>query len=257
MKPVTVLAVLTLASLVLGGAQLAWAADLAPAQAMIEKKAFAEAIPLLEEIVAVEPANSEAWCLLGDALSSRVNEVGLIQKMSVAKRGLAAYNRAVAADPRSISAHRALVQFHLQAPSFVGGRRSEAYGHANALAGLDAWQGNFWLIRLALDDDKPAEAFAACDRLLALEPERYRVLYQLGRTAAVAGDQLQRGADALRKALALEPGKDDPSLAHANLRLGQILEKQGDRTGAIAAYSTALRLDEKLTDAKTRLAKLR
>ena len=91
---------------------------------------------------------------------------------------------------------------------------------------------------------------AVCDALLKAEPGSYRALYQLGRMAALTGQQLERGAAALRQAVTLTPGEGDPARQHTYNRLGQILEAMGDVAGARAAYESALALDPKLEEAK-------
>jgi tetratricopeptide (TPR) repeat protein len=221
-------------------ASLSAAADLAPARALMAKKDFPAAIVALETITAAEPANSEAHLVLGNALAAQINAVGLLGKAGLAKRSLAAYERAAALDPRSIGARLALVQYYKGAPFFAGGSRSKAYASARELAALDTWEGNFWLMRLH-----------------QVEPASYRALYQLGRTVALTGQQLERGVASLRLALTLTPQKNDPPVPHAHHRLGQILETLGDRVGARDAYETALRLDPKLEDARKRLAQLK
>lgn len=233
------------------------AADLAPAQALLAKKEFPAAIAALETITAAEPANAEAHLALGNALSGQIGEVGLLSKAGLAKRSLAAYERAAALDARSVGARLALVQYYMQAPFFAGGSRDKAYASAKELVALDAWHGNFWLMRLYQEDRKPAEAFAACDALLQAEPGRYRALYQLGRMVALTRQQLERGAAALRQALTLTPGAGDPPRQHAYNRLGQILELLGDPAGARAAYESALALDPKLEEAKVGRARLK
>lgn len=173
-------------------------------------------------------------------------------KAGLAKRALAAYERAAALDARVV-----LVQVYSQAPFFAGGDRAEAYASARELAAPDAWRGNFRLMRMHLEDKEPAEAFKACEALLRAEPESYRALYQLGRMVALTGQQRERGVAALRRALTLTPGADDPKKENAYNRLGQILEASGDVAGARAAYDSALALDPKLEDAKARRAKLK
>ena len=235
----------------------AMAADLAPARAMLAKKDFPAAIAALETITAAEPTNAEAHLALGNALSGRIDEVGLMSKAGLAKRSLAAYERAAALDARSVGARLALVQYYMQAPFFAGGSREKAYASAKELVALDAWHGNFWLMRLYQEDKKPAEAFAACDALLQVEPGSYRALYQLGRMVALTGQQRERGVAALRQAVTLTPGAEDPARSHAYNRLGQILESMGDVAGARVAYDRAVELDPKLEDAKQRRAKLK
>lgn len=236
---------------------VAAAADLAPARALLAKKDFPAAIAVLEPITAAEPTNAEAHLALGNALSGRIDEVGLMSKAGLAKRSLAAYERAAGLDPRSVGARLALVQYYMQAPFFAGGSRDKAYAQAKELVALDAWHGNFWLMRLYQEDKRSAEALAACDALLQAEPGSYRALYQLGRMAALTGQQRERGAAALRQALTLTPGAEDPARQHAYNRLGQILEAMGDLAGARAAYDRAVELDPKLEEAKVGRARLK
>ena len=252
MKKIRSLLFLLLAPMLFAGA-----ADLAVAQALMAKKDYPAAIAALEVIVAASPQDAGAHLALGNALTARIGEVGLLSKGGLAKRSLAAYERAAALDTQNTDARVALVQFYTQAPFFAGGDRKKAYASARELAALDAWRGNFWLMRMHLEDKEQAEAFKACDALLRAEPESYRALYQLGRTVAVTGQQRERGATALRRALTLTPGADDPKKENAYNRLGQILEASGDVSGARAAYDGALALDPKLEDAKARRAKLK
>ncbi len=248
---------LRLLSLVALVASTAAAADLAPARALLAKKDFPAAVTALEVITQAEPANADAHHLLGNAVSGRIADSGLLGRARLAKRSLAAYERAAALDPRHVGARLALVQYYQQAPFIVGGSRAKAYTTARELAQLDAWHGNFWLMRLHLEDKQPAEAFAACDALLHAEPTSYRALYQLGRTVAMSGQHLARGAAALRQAVTLTPAPADPALQHAYHRLGQILAASGDLPAARAAFEQALVLDPKLAEAAQRLAQLK
>lgn len=233
------------------------AADLTAAKALLGKNDYASALALLEPITAAEPKNAEAQLVLGQVLTGRINEVGLLSKASMAKRSLAAYERAAELDPQSVGARLALVQYYMQAPFFAGGSREKAYATARELAGIDAWQGNFWLMRLHLEDKEPAAALVACDALLKAEPASYRALYQLGRTVALTGLQKERGVAALRQAVTLTPAAGDPGKEQAFNRLGQILEASGDSAGARAAYESAVALQPKMTEAVERLAALK
>ncbi len=239
----------------LGG--LARAADLTAARALREKKDFVGAIALLEPIATAEPKNAEVQLELGQALTGRMGSVGLLSKGGMAKRALAAYERAAELDPRSVGARVALIQYYMQAPFFAGGDRKKAYANARELATFDAWSGNFWLMRLHLEDKEPKAALAAGDALLKAEPASYRALYQLGRTVALTGLEKERGAAALRQAVTLTPAKGDPGREHAFFRLGQILEAAGDKAGARAAYAGAVAAEPKMKEAAERLESLK
>lgn len=233
------------------------AADVASARSLREKKDFAGAIALLEPMAKAEPKNAEVQLELGMALTGQLGNVGLIGKAGFAKRSLAAYERAAELDPRSVGARLALIQHYMQAPFFAGGDRKKAYATARELAVFDAWQGNFWLMRLHLEDREPKAALAACDALLKVEPASYRALYQLGRTVALTGLEKERGVAALRQAVALTPGKSDPGREHAFFRLGQILEAMGERIEARAAFENAVAINPKLAEAAERLEALK
>lgn len=232
-------------------------ADLAPARALIDKKDFAAAAEALEKIVAVEPDHLEAWLNLGDTLLSRVNKVGLLSKADMAKRGAAAFRKAAELDPKNVRARVSLIGYYAQAPFFVGGNRDKARAGARELVALDAFNGNLWLMRLALDDDRSAEALAACEAMLRAEPDSYRALCAHGQACAVTGQQLDPGAASLCRALSMAPEKNPSTRAAAFEWLGQILEKKGDAAGAVAAYESALQLAPQRAGVRERLAKLK
>jgi tetratricopeptide (TPR) repeat protein len=241
----------------LGFATAAEAADLTAARALREKKDFAGAIALLEPMALAKPKDAEVQLELGQALTGRIGQVGLMSKAGMAKRSLAAYERAAELDPRNVGARLALIQYYMQAPFFAGGDRAKAYATARELATFDAWQGNFWLMRLHLADREPKAALAACDALQKVEPASYRTLYQLGRTVALTGLEKERGVAALRQAVNMTPAANDPGRQHAFFRLGQILEAQGHQPEARSAFESAVVIDPKMQEAAERAAALK
>jgi tetratricopeptide (TPR) repeat protein len=80
--------------------------------------------------------------------------------------------------------------------------------------------------------------------------------YQIGRTSALSGLQLEEGIAALQKYLGMPHAVNDPQNKNAYHRLGQLYLKIGKKTEAKAALQAALKLDPKFADAKTELAKL-
>lgn len=238
-------------------ADLFAAADLAPARLLLAQKDYAGAADALEKIVSAEPDHAEAWLDLGDALSARINHVGLALKVGVARRSLAAYEKAAALDPRGLRARLSLIGYYSKAPFFVGGDREKAYRLASELASIDAFHGQHSLLLLALEDKHPDEAFAAGEAILRLEPDSYRALCAFGRASAFTGCELARGAAALRRACALPPDRDGPAPARACVWLARICEQQGDRAAAIAACEETLRLDPAQKEARELLASLR
>jgi tetratricopeptide (TPR) repeat protein len=125
-------------------------------------------------------------------------------------------------------------------------------------------------LRLAPDSAAPVNAlsaalasqrhwaigFAVWDSLLAIAPERLVVRYQIGRFAALSGEQLERGEQSLRAYLAASRPRNGPTHAVAHWYLGMLLEKQGDRSAARREYESGLALEPGNVDLKASLARL-
>lgn len=88
------------------------------------------------------------------------------------------------------------------------------------------------------------KAFEQFERMVKDHPEEGHALFQIGRTGALSGRRLDRAEQALRAYLKRTPRAGDPPHAVAHYRLGMVLEKRGDRVGAVAEYRAALGLDK-------------
>jgi tetratricopeptide (TPR) repeat protein len=101
------------------------------------------------------------------------------------------------------------------------------------------------------------DAFGTYDRQLKRKPGELGAHFQIGRAAALSGQNLDRGEQSLKLWLATPP-KDTRSVsfAGAHHRLGQIYEKKGRRDAARAEYEEALRINPKNEDARKSLAAL-
>lgn len=88
------------------------------------------------------------------------------------------------------------------------------------------------------------KAFDLFERLAKEHPEEGHALFQIGRTGALSGRRLDRAEQALRSYLKRPYRAGDPPLAVAHYRLGNVLEKRGDRVGAVTEYRAALGLEK-------------
>jgi tetratricopeptide (TPR) repeat protein len=192
------------------------------------------------------------------------------------------------ANPRSIEARDALVDFYSIAPGIMGGSDAKAREQAQAIAAMDAMRGHLALGRLAarakdtttcvremnaaiaaapdslrpywafakwyLNEKKWSQAFATMDRYLEKHPDDLYARYDIGRIAAESGLELERGDQAIRAFLAAPPrGVTPPVLSRAYLRLGQILDHRGQQAEARRAFEQALEIDPRNKDAKNAL----
>jgi tetratricopeptide (TPR) repeat protein len=249
-----------------------------------------KAIDWLERATKLGPGRSDAFLALGRAYARGAQEASLLRKTGLAKSAREAWEKAVALDPGNVEARGDLVTFHLMAPGFMGGSADEARRQADEIGKRDPVQGAVARATIAQQEKDTAgaerilqealtkspgnpalrrslgllyqsekkwdAAFGIYDAALAQDADAWEFLYQMGRTAALSGQRLERGAAALKRYLGHVPGPDQPPLANAHYRLGMVLEQQGNRVGARAEYQAALRLDPSLKDAKEALDKL-
>src|SRR4051794_36686613 len=248
------------------------------AQELVRREQYAAAMPLLEKCVAAEPGNSKFHQWLGRALGLQAAQNGIVSGALSVRRVKAELEKAIELDPLNLEARQDLAVMYRAAPGFLGGSNAKAdeqvrfiRRHDPALAtqlegdflfadkkydaALSAYQESerlhsrpMILVRISLAHQNRkdwTQAFAALDRALGMDASFPFALYQVGRTAALSGQQLDRGEKCLRTYIAMPVREDleNPSLAAAHFRLGNILEKKGDRPGALDEYQTALAID--------------
>ncbi|MDP9099656.1 MAG: hypothetical protein M3N48_11795 [Verrucomicrobiota bacterium] len=262
------------------------------AQELMRREQFAAAIPLFEKCVAAEPGNSKFHQWLGRALGLEAARNGIVSGAMSVRKVRAELEKAIELDPLNLEARQDIAIMYRALPGFLGGSNAKAADqiafirrHDPALAAqldgdflaadkkydaaLTAYNESAKLnpramieVRISLVHQQRKEwekSFAALERALSLDSNHPLALYQVGRTAALSGQQLDRGEKSLRTYIAL-PAREElenPSLAAAHFRLGNILEKKASPAGAREEYETALRVDPKQKLAREALAKLK
>ena len=218
----------------------------------------AKAAEYFEIAVAAAPSSGRHLQALGDAYGRGAQKAGLLSKLGLAKKCLAAYERAVALEPDNLDFRQSLFEYYRQAPGMAGGGADKAAAQAEAIKKLDAARGRIAFAMLFAGEKKYADAFAQFDAVLQENPDDYTALYQVGRLAAITGQFIDRGITSLRRCLELTPpaAPNTPGHAAAQWRLGQLLEKKSEIAAARAAYEAAIRLDPKFTPATDALKKL-
>jgi Putative Zn-dependent protease, contains TPR repeats len=215
-----------------------------------------EAIRCFELATQLAPENSDYHMELGGAYGAKAEKVGLLSKMTWAKKCQAALEKSVALNPDNLTARNGLVSYYRTAPTFVGGGLPKAYEQAEEIRRRDLVMGTAILAQLYIREKKFDAAIATLADATQSHPENYHLHYLIGRTAADSGTHLDAGQEALRRCLELTPGPHDPSHAHAHWRLGLIAQKRGDTPAARAAFEKSLSLDPTLPEPRTALASL-
>lgn len=202
----------------------------------------AAAVQACEQAVNLSPKSSEYQLQLGDAYGLAAQKAGMLGKMSLGKKCLAAYEKAVALDPENLAARHSLLTACQQAPAVMGGGRDKAYAQAAEIKKLDANRGRIADATLYVGEKKFTEAFTELEEVRKTAPDNYPALYQFGRAAALSGERLDRGIETLQRCLALSPAPGSPGHEAAHWRLGNLHEKQGATDAARAAYQASLAL---------------
>lgn len=227
-------------------------------QLAFQRSDYPQAIACLEKAVAVAPADARFQNALGWAYSESAHNSkdNVFRKFSQGRKGLAAFERAVALEPRNTDYRLSLLGYYQDAPFIVGGSMSKAYAQAEAIQQLDPLRGTRALGMLAVSDKNYSQAATAFADVLRLAPTDYLALYQTGKLAVLTGQQLDQGLAALTKCLGLAVPADAPPHAAAQWRIGQILETKNALADARRAYEAALQLDPKLEGALQSLKNL-
>ncbi|MBA4072984.1 MAG: hypothetical protein C0497_14290 [Gemmatimonas sp.] len=246
-----------------------------------------------EKATKLAPRSSEAHLWLGRAIGVQAQRANVVRQPFMARRIKAAVDRAIELDPDNIDAREMRWQFYVMAPGVMGGGADKARGEAAEILRRNPYRGQLIAVNAAgrakdtvavertlkalvseypdsltplgsyaswlADRGRPAEAFALVDAFQRRRPADPAALYQIGRTAAITGQQLDRGEQALRRYLATtpSPAPNMPSLSNAHFRLGSIAERRGDKAAARAEYEQALKLDARNSLARRALAALK
>ncbi len=214
------------------------------------------AIATLEPAVKSGPSNAEHQRLLGDAYLLAARQANLLSKPGWARKSCRAYEQAVETAPDNLAARLSLMSYYQNAPGFLGGSADKARAQADAIKQRNATRGHVAIAMLLIGEKRFADARTELDEALRLTPADYAALYHTGRLAALSGEHIERGIEALRECLTLAPLVGVPGHDAAQWRLGNLLEKQGDKAAARAAYQASLTVNPAFEDAATALKQL-
>lgn len=230
-------------------------------------------------------ADYQEW--LGNALGNVAKDANVLRQGMLAPKMKAAWERAIALDPKRTGPRFSLIEYYMQAPGFMGGSMENAEKTAKEIIALNPAEGHRALGNVYARQKKVKEAekeyieaaklnpgytnvlasfyvsqsmhekaFAMFDDVLKKNPTDMLAAYQFGRTAAISGQRLNEGETYLQKYLTYQPKINEPSHAGAQMRLAQIQEKRGNKTEAKKLYQAALQKDATLKEAKEGLERV-
>jgi tetratricopeptide (TPR) repeat protein len=212
-----------------------------------------QAVKAFSRAVELEPNNA---IYLTDFGGASLDFAGRTMSLSSATKGRDALEKALTIKPDHVPAREALYRFYAEAPWPIGSS-SKANAQLNEIRKYDSDRALTLLVLLKSEKKDYAAAFSACTDALAVNPTQYLALFFYGRTAALSGQNLERGLANLQKCLTLSPPQHTPfGLAAVWTRLGNVQEKLNHLGEARDAYKEALALDPKSKLAADSLAKL-
>lgn len=260
------------------------------ARLLLQQGKADDAIDAADEAVDLAPDNAQAHYWLGNAYGTQIGRVGTMSQAFMAPKLRDAFERAIALDPNLHDARTSLMEYYLQAPAMVGGSVEKARAQAAELDRRDPPRGHYARARLAGHDKQPEvaakaylaawearpesttyrtaaglvlqetkqwqRAFALYQAWTAEDPKAASAWYQLGRTAALSGQQLDVGAAAFKTYLSLPRVSGQPEAHHAWYRLGQVQAQAGDKAAARASFQQALKGEPGNADFKAALSAL-
>ena len=255
----------------------------------LEARDADRAVRLGERAARLFPDSATAHVCLGRAYIQKLEHASFLSAGSIAGKARAQFDRAIALDSMNYDAREARARYYLNAPGIAGGSKDKARADAEVARRINPYRGALLLSDIATKDkriadaeaqlgtlaraypdssapfhrlvglyqaaNRFADAFALIDARAARMPGDVASLYQLGKTAALSGEQLDRGEAALRAYLTAGHFDVAPE-AFAHYRLGVILELRKDLSGALAEYQAAARLDPSIEDAAARAKRL-
>ncbi len=252
---------------------------------------FDASIRECEKAVALAPNNSEYHLWLGRSYGEKAERSSWFTALGLARKTRAQFEKAVELNAENSKARSDLAEFYLEAPSFLGGDVDKARSQADAMAKSKPSAAHWVKSRVAEKANDPGTAELELKSAIASsdnKPEAWLDLASFYRRQK----RFQDMDDAIRKAVAVhtrpgnafvdaaalflrtgrnlveaarlateyirsgEPEEDAP-LLRAHYVLGQILEKQGDKSGAASEYAAALSLSKEYPDAREALNRVK
>ena len=250
-----------------------------------------KAVDWFERAIRMNPKSSVYYDWLGRAYGTQAQHANRFRQPFLARKTKNAWETALALDPDNLDVRDDLIIFYTRVPGFLGGNKEKAREMAVEIKKRNSYRGSIAATALcAADNDTLCvvrglqemmisypdsagvyaglavfyanqkqfdKAFAVLDERLRTRPNELRTLYQLGRTAALSGQNLDRGEQALKLVLANPTPESGPSPAGLHYRLGMIYEKKGAKELAREEYRTVLQLNPRHQDAQKALAGLK
>ena len=96
-----------------------------------------------ERAAELQPSFADGHAWLATACFDRIDDVGMLSKMSLASKGRGGFEKAVSLDSNNVAGRVGLAQFFLQAPAIAGGSEEKAKEQGDKLVAIPGKRGEF------------------------------------------------------------------------------------------------------------------
>ena len=245
-------------------------------RAHFELGAWDAGIPACEKAIAVDPGNGLYHLWLGRIYGEKADHSGFLSAAGLAKKVRTEFERAVELSPENWEARTDLAEFYMEAPGIVGGGKDKALAQAEQLAKLNPAMAHWVQARLAEKNKDSAGAekeyraaieasqggarawlnlagfYRHTDRVDEMEqalrtmetrpPDHSAALPDGAGMLLKSGRDLPMATRLARRYLSSSDLIEEAPAFKVHSLLGELLEKQGDRTAAAEQYRAALTL---------------
>ena len=163
---------------------------------------------LLQQAIAIQPNSSAAHLFMADAISRRVDQAGMFEKMGLAKDIKRETEQAISLDPKNVDAYHGMMDYYLEAPGVMGGSVSKAREMAEKMMALDPVEGNLAKARIAVHEKQFDTVEGFYLEAVKAKPNSYNALLE---TSALYTRERWRNYDKSveygQKALQVDPAR--------------------------------------------------
>jgi tetratricopeptide (TPR) repeat protein len=245
----------------------------------------------LKKAIGIDGSQSPYHQWLGRVYALQAVNASVFRQPFIARNVRRSFERAVKLDPDNVDARYDLLQFFIFAPGIVGGSTDKALEQAAEIKKRDAVRGHgaygfiygrqdefekaerefttaieidpaqpepyMWLAFMYARAEKYGQAMSELQTVIERRPDYMPPYYHYGRVAALSGEQLEQGKQYLEKYMEYSPAWNEPTIASAHYRLGNIYEKADDPERAREQYEITLKKNPDHQQAKEALKNIR
>lgn len=253
-----------------------------------DRKQYERAEDYFEEAIDVNATVAEYHYRHALTLEAIAQNANMFKQIALLSKIRGAFERTVQLDPKNLDAQRELLDIYAETPRAMGGSLVKAEETARAIMKINKAEGframgilyqhqeklvdaekqfaqayqedplfAYVLIDFYVEQKKFDQAFAIAEGALKGNPADIVSQYEFGKISGLSGQKLEQGEPYLLKYLSYQPKQNEPSHALANLWLGQIKERSGDKAEAREYYEKSLALNAGVGEAKEGLKRVK